>query len=287
MKKKIKADKFFDNKKEILHYKKIYSNKIDFSKDYPANQKRLEIVIKKLNQIRPKTILDAGCGNALPLIKIKKKKFNIIGYDKSRNMVYEAKQNLEQNNLNKDLVFYGDFKNKKFSKKFDCIIGLGSFYYTDNFDKVILNQTRALKKGGYLIFSLRNELFNSFTMNEYTVTFLSNLFSIKKFNKKAQNAFFNFFKGFKFKNKNFSKNIDQNNVESLVHNPLKIKDEFLKKFKLDLIDIDYYHYHCLPPPLENLLGDNFREISWKMENSADWRGIFLASAFVVTCKKIA
>ncbi len=33
--------------------------------------------------------------------------------------------------------------------------------------------------------------------------------------------------------------------------------------------------------------DYFRNISWKIENSLDWRGFFLASTFVVDCKKIS
>jgi len=30
----------------------------------------------------------------------------------------------------------------------------------------------------------------------------------------------------------------------------------------------------------------YRKISWKIENPLDWRGFFLASTFVIDCKKI-
>ena len=97
--------------KEILNYKyntkkdrvDYYSNelykKIDFSKSYPANLKRLNIIISLLKKYKPKKIVDAGCGAGMPLIDIKKRGFNIIGYDKAHNMVSEAHKNLKKSRL--------------------------------------------------------------------------------------------------------------------------------------------------------------------------------------------
>jgi hypothetical protein len=44
----------------------------------------------------------------------------------------------------------------------------------------------------------------------------------------------------------------------------------------------FYHYHCLPPLCERSAPDLFRRRSLAMENPEDWRGYFMASAFVVT-----
>ncbi len=96
MKNKKDAYSFFNTKKQIAHYTDIYNQKPNFKLDYPANKKRLEITIKQLKKINPKKILDAGCGNGLPLINIKKKGFNIEGFDKSKNMVLAAKENLKK-----------------------------------------------------------------------------------------------------------------------------------------------------------------------------------------------
>ena len=49
----------------------------------------------------------------MPLIDIKKRGFNIIGYDKAKNMVTEVKENLKKNRLSTDLVFDDDFENPK------------------------------------------------------------------------------------------------------------------------------------------------------------------------------
>ena len=45
----------------------------------------------------------------MPLIHIKKKGFNITGYDKAKNMVLEAQENLKKNKLSPNLVFYDNF----------------------------------------------------------------------------------------------------------------------------------------------------------------------------------
>ena len=49
----------------------------------------------------------------MPLIHIKKKGFNITGYDKAKNMVLKAQENLKKNKLSPNLVFYDDFENPK------------------------------------------------------------------------------------------------------------------------------------------------------------------------------
>jgi len=61
----------------------------------------------------------------MPLIDIKKKVFNIIGYDKAKNMITKAKEILK-NRLSPDLVFYDDFENPKKVKNnsVDCILGM-------------------------------------------------------------------------------------------------------------------------------------------------------------------
>ena len=93
--KKINAFQFFNSDYTIDSYTKLYK-KINLNLRYPANVKRLEIFLSLLKKYKPKKIVDAGCGAGMPLISIKKKGFNIIGYDKAKNMVEEAKINLKK-----------------------------------------------------------------------------------------------------------------------------------------------------------------------------------------------
>lgn len=282
-KKNIKADKFFNQKKQILDYNNIYGD-INFDLEYPSNVKRLKIILSILSEISPKNILDAGCGNALPMISILKKGFKCKGFDHAPNMIAEAKKNLVKNAYKSNLVTKGNFENYKTSELFDCILGMGTFYYSKNTLKTIKNMTSILSPKGDIVFSLRNKLFDLVTLNQYTRSFLEELYSSNKkskLNKSLSNALDI------FSNKRIKQSaIDSNKVFSSVHNPLTVEQELLVPNNLKLEKIYFYHYHAYPPILEKQSPKEFRKKSWRMEDPLNWKGYFLASAFVVHAKKI-
>ena len=153
--KKTHAYDFFDKEFYVDEYSEMYRKpRLDIR--YPANVKRFKIFLDLIKKHKPKNIVDAGCGAGMPLVLIKKKGYKIVGYDKSKNMIKEAKANLRRNKLPMDLVFYDDFENPKNVKNnsVDCILGMGAFYYSKNVNKTLLNQRKKLKKNGRLILSL-------------------------------------------------------------------------------------------------------------------------------------
>jgi SAM-dependent methyltransferase len=284
---KINAFKYFNKKSSVKEYSDMYK-KLRLDIKYPSNVKREEIFLKLLKKHKPKKIIDAGCGAGMPLIDIKKRGFNIIGYDKAKNMVLEAKENLKNNKLSPNLVFYDDFENPKMIKNnsVDCILGMGAFYYAKNVNKTLLNQKKKLKKNGRLIFSLRNRLFDIITLNNYTKKFLGEIYEVRSLKKTWINKYKNLMQNFSDRKKYKFKNIDESRVYNHIpHNPLTIKNE-MAKLGLSVEGVYFYHFHALPPVFENYDKDYYRKISWKIENPLDWRGFFLASAFIVDCKKI-
>ena len=288
--KKINASQFFNKDYSVKEYSDMYK-KLDFNDiSYPANVKREMIFIELLNKHKPKKIIDAGCGAGMPLVNIKKRGFDIIGYDKAENMVLEAKENLKNNKLSPDLVFYDDFENPKEVKNnsADCILGMGAFYYSKNVNQTLLNQKRILKENGRLIFSLRNRLFDLITLNNYTKNFLDELYEVDKLKEEWKDDYNDLTKNFTDRNKiRHKKNIDEEGVYSHIpHNPLTITDE-MAALGLSVEGIYFYHFHALPPVFEALDKKYFREISWEIENPLDWRGYFMASTFIVDCKKIS
>jgi 2-polyprenyl-3-methyl-5-hydroxy-6-metoxy-1,4-benzoquinol methylase len=284
--KKNNAYEFFNSDYSVDRYTELYK-KIRLDKRYPANVKRLEIFLNLLKKYKPKKIVDAGCGAGMPLITIKKKGFNITGYDKAKNMVEEAKKNLKNSGLSTNLIFNDDFENPKLIKDqtIDCILGMGAFFYAKDFKKTLKNQTKKLKKNGRMIFSLRNRLFDVATLNYYTKGFLDEVYETKKLKKSWKKKYEKLFDGFSKRKDYKIKNIDDEGVYSLVHNPLTISNE-LSKIGLKCEGLYFYHFHSLPPVFENFDQLYFRKLSWKMENPTDWRGFLLASGFVVDCKKI-
>ncbi len=279
--KKIDAFKYFDGSKAISEYNKIYGDDIDFSELYPANSQRLNIILSIIKKINPHSIVDAGCGNGMPMISILKEGFNITGYDKAPNMVTEAKKHLLDAGFNPNLVTHDDFENPDHIKdeSCDCITGMGTFYYSKNFIETINNQRKKLVTGGSLIFSLRNSLFDLCTLNKYTEKFLCDLYDIHNKPKSFQ---YDFKKMIAFNDNGKTKfeNIDNQNVMSIVHNPLTISTE-LSDLGLIVNNIYFYHYHALPPIFEQKNTTIFRKLSWELEDPNDWRGYFLASGFIV------
>ena len=285
--KNIEAFKFFNKKYSVNEYSEMYK-KLRLDIRYPANVKRLEIFINLIKKYKPKKILDAGCGAGMPLVFIKKKGFNIEGYDKSKNMISEARENLKRHKLSPSLVFLDNFENPKKIKNNsqDCILGMGAFYYSKNFKKTLINQRNKLKKHGRLIFSARNRLFDLITLNNYTKKFLDEIYEVKTLKKNWKKKYYNLTKNFSDRKKFKLKNIDEEGVYNHIpHNPMTISDE-LAKLGLKVEGLYFYHYHALPPVFENFDQNYYRKISWKIEDPTDWRGFFLASSFVIDCKKI-
>jgi hypothetical protein len=69
-------------------------------------------------------------------------------------------------------------------------------------------------------------------------------------------------------------------VLSRLHNPIVARKQFAEAGFKD-VRVLFYHYHCLPPQFEAMAPEFFRKTSLRMEDPEDWRGHFMASAFVL------
>jgi hypothetical protein len=70
-------------------------------------------------------------------------------------------------------------------------------------------------------------------------------------------------------------------VLSRTHNPFELRAA-AEQAGLHDVEISFYHYHCLPPMAEATMPELFRRASVEMENPKDWRGYFMASAFIIS-----
>ena len=68
-------------------------------------------------------------------------------------------------------------------------------------------------------------------------------------------------------------------VLSRTHNPFTLRQKF--EAAGSNVQTLFYHYHCLPPMFEQAMRDQFRKLSVAMEDPTDWRGHFMASAFIL------
>ena len=73
-------------------------------------------------------------------------------------------------------------------------------------------------------------------------------------------------------------------VTSRTHNPFAMRAVFERLGFRD-VRLQFYHFHCLPPMYERDLPTLFRRASVEMEEPSDWRGHFMASAFLLSGRR--
>ena len=274
LQKEIVAGYAFRNRPEL--YLKVYQN--DFN-EYPDQRIRLDISKEILKKNKVKSILDVGCGSCVPLFELAKEGFTIKGIDINPEMIKTGKVFLKSKGVNPELVSCNILDNLKIDNKFDCVLNLGAFPHTKDDDRELELHSKFLKKKGKLIMELRNELFGMFTFNSYTMKFFDKLIpnmpeTVREFFKKR------FLLG--EPQAHFTDPYYKTNPR--LHNPLTIGN-ILKRNGFELDQIYFYHYHYLPPVFEKDYPD-FNQKSLKLEEPSDWRGNFLASAFVVEATKL-
>jgi SAM-dependent methyltransferase len=262
----------------------------DLGKLYPEHVFRLNIFLELLKQISPKRMLDVGCGSGEPLLSFLRAGHDAHGFDYSPEMVEQAGQLLQSNNFEKGRVSRNNMENIEGIQpgQYDCVVGLGSLYYSRKFESTIRQIVDVLPKGGSLIFSLRNELFSLFSLNSYTANFFMKNFVPGAALTPGLNDRLDTFLDKKFQSMGAAKKfltIDDQKVYSLYHNPLTVEREVLAPAGLSLKGTYYYHYHALPPEFEHSDTLEFRKLSCEMENPTDWRGMFMSSSFVVHAVK--
>ena len=283
---KLKAKNYYDQ--EAGDYIKQYQDGYD---QYPANLIRIKFIIERLKKNNVKTILDAGCGTCGPMIKLLKEGFDVKGFDFSKDMVEQGKKELEKAGYDPELVHSADLENGSglLRGKFDAILALGVFPHIVDEKKGLSNMGKSLNPNGLVFIEFRNDLFSAYTLNKYSLDFfLNRVIDLNSFPQELRDEVIDFYserlkvdKPIKEKNGK----IRYEDILAKFRNPLSIENELFEPCNFSIVDINFYHYHALPPIFENKYPKLFRELSLKMERSNDWKGYLMASAYVIEAKK--
>ncbi len=279
---KIKSKEYYDQIAES--YKNMYQDEYE---KYPANLIRLKMLLKRLKETNSKTILDVGCGTCAPMIKLLKEGFLVTGCDFSHEMIKIGKSQLENEGFSSDLIFQADVEDDSTlpNEKFDAIFALGVFPHLVDESTSLTNLKKRLTPNGKLYIEFRNELFSLFSFNKYTIDFVVNkLLDFDSFPKNIQNDLVDFYTNmFQIEKpiENKSGKISYDEILARFRNPLTIENDLFKSNGLKIDNTHFYHFHALPPIFSEKHEEFFKQKSLEIEKSDDWRGNFLASAFVV------
>jgi len=261
-----------------------------------------DLVKRELQKHGAKSLLDAGCGPASMLRGLRFLGPQRYGFDLTPEMVAEARRVLGRQEVPADQVWLGSvldlksYRPERSSRalRYDSAICFGVLPHipADADMEVFSNLRASLKRGGLAMVEARNELFSLFTANRYSHEFVRDRLInadglLKKAGRKKskiQQALKMYEDFFRMdlppvrKGKRDEPGYDE--VLSRLHNPLVARDQFARCGFKD-VRVLFYHYHCLPPMFEAMAPEFFREQSLLLEQPDDWRGHFMASAFVL------
>jgi 2-polyprenyl-3-methyl-5-hydroxy-6-metoxy-1,4-benzoquinol methylase len=256
----------------------------------------VDIVRKLLQLSGAKTLLDAGCGPASMLRRLADLKLEMYGFDLTAEMVDEARRSMAAWKVPPDRFWQGSVAEaadyRRPASGYDAAICFGVFpHVPESLDEAaIANLHAALAPGGTVAIEARNRLFALFTLNRYSRDlFLNELIGLQSLPAAERAALAPALAALdrQFRvdlppvrqGKSGEPGYDE--VLSRTHNPLVMRGQ-LEAAGFRDVRLHFYHYHALPPMLESYVPGWFRQRSLALENPADWRGHFMASAFIVS-----
>jgi SAM-dependent methyltransferase len=263
-----------------------------------------DIIRDLLRQSEPSSLLDAGCGPASMLRDLNLPNLQRFGFDLTPEMVAEARRVLALQQVPASHIWEGSvldahaFRCPEQSdhSPFDAAICFGVLpHIPASADRTVLTHlANAVRPGGWIACEARNQLFALFTLNRYSRDlFRQELIQADKLSDRLQDpaekaalaqALGELDQRFRMDlppmRKGYTDEPGYDEVLSRTHNPFELVAEARAAGLVDVQTL-FYHYHCLPPMVEGLLPNAFRRESLSLENPRDWRGHFMASAFIV------
>jgi SAM-dependent methyltransferase len=131
--------------------------------NYPTPYHRLRVLLKLITTLpNVKNVIDLGCGGGQISVELALRGFKVTGIDQSETMLNLAKKNAlhASTETKSNLEFIKQDITTLDLKNVDCIVALGLAGYLPSDSELFVIASNNLKKGGFLIASFRNRLFN-------------------------------------------------------------------------------------------------------------------------------
>lgn len=271
-----------------------------FSQDddrYGGDVYRIALVRRLLAEHRPGRVLDVGCGTAEPMLRLLDDGFDVRGFDFSPGMVNEAKRKLKAKGYSEGLAEVGDLLDPAIVKQYgesahDAVIANGVLPYIPARDEPHRHLAALLKPGGLYISAYSNALFDLVTFNRFTIRFHMEKFIQGLTLGDEDRAELHQRLASLVTHPDEPATIAQGAREHVFVRsdvPFEVSAD-LAKLGLKQIDLLFYKFHAFPPLLKNSspgLRKSFVQESraYEIERARDWRGYFLASTFIMVCRK--
>lgn len=275
----------------------VYSSSYTGEGRYRSNYFRLKILLNLLGRIseRPKTVLEAGCGDARVVLALLHAGFDVRGFDFSDAMLEAGRRILARDGQDPSRIEKGNIYDiKSPNGAYDAVVCVGVIENLPDHPAIFAQFRRVLRPSGRLFLSLNNNLFSLFSMNKYSIIFLRALLNDIGLNKEvADRALAEIAQSYdveaeKVVEKTFADaDIDKSGMELTSYNPLNVRDQ-LREYGFAVEEIRYFHYHPLPPRFEARYPDLFKSFAETLESTNyDWRGGILCNCMLIQAQMIS
>jgi SAM-dependent methyltransferase len=283
------------------YYKEYYGAKA------PYPPVHVDLIRHTVLEAKPHTVLDAGCGPASFLRHLANDGLDLFGFDLTAEMVDEGKRVFRELNLDPERVWTGsvlDASAYRSPRKdsppagYDAAVCVGVLPHIppEHDETVFRNLADSLKPGALALVEARNQLFSLFTLNRPSYEFFrDHLIRADELHAKAGASAGTLSQALESMKAQFRMDLPPirrgkagepgyDEVVSRTHNPLVLREQFAACGFRD-VRVMFYHYHSVPPMFASAIPDLFLPSSVEMENPTDWRGYFMASAFLLVGRK--
>lgn len=270
-----------------------------YGPDAPYPPVHVDLVRAELLAADARSVLDAGCGPA-SMLRLLPGELQRYGFDVTPEMVQEARRVLGLQSVPSDHVWEGSVLDERAFvgpgglSRFDAVLCVGVLPHVPEGqdERVIENLRRATRPGGRVLVEARNQLFALFSLNRYTSRlFLNDLVPVERLRAAAGEEAASLEVALTSLEDTFRNDLPPlragsddepgyDEVISRTHNPLVLRDLMVESGFAE-VGIRFYHWHALPPQFGEQVPATQRAVSLELERPDDWRGLVMASAFLV------
>lgn len=250
-----------------------------------------------LTRNKPASVLDIGCGGGTTVLDALELGLDARGIEPVAELKEFGCQLLQKHGKEPSRITQNDLASVTAlpAESLECIALLSVLGHVprERWDDTHLDLARVLRRGGRVFAAYRNELFDLYTFNSFTMEFYNkSLWGCEPCTSLRTEQNLNLLKSLVTKpdmpGPYYTTSQDKTfgQLDRVKVNPLTMPS-YLSKFGLKVEHTKYYHFHCVPPLLEKSV-DDFRKINHQLEMtmSDDWRGNFMAAIFVVEVVKV-
>lgn len=274
-----------------------------YGQDAPYPPVHIDLLRRQIIDSGARSVLDAGCGPASFLRHLTRDGLDLYGFDLTTEMVDEAKRIFLELGLEPERVWQGSVLDRDAYRAprkaagdagYDAAVCVGVLPHIagSNDATVFANVRESLRPGGLALIEGRNQLFSLFTQNRPSYEFIRDeligadavLAAAGEAREPLSAALEQLKAQFRMdlppirRGKSGEPGYDE--VLSRTHNPLVLSRQFEAAGFCD-VRVLFYHFHAIPPMLASGVPEFFLKASVAMEDPEDWRGYFMASAFVL------